>query len=409
MNILLINHYAGSLRYGMEFRPHYLGREWVKKGHQVTILGASFSHLRNVQPEMGAESIVEELIDGITYRWYRTPAYKGNGVRRILNILSFVKAVALDASNIVLKFSPDIVINSSTYPLDIWPARKIANASKAKLVYEVHDLWPLTPVELGGFSRWNPFIVLMQMAEDCAYRHSNAVISMLPNAEAHMLSRGLVKGKFHYIPNGIDCSEWSTRETLPIELAEHIRSLKVHNIPIVGYAGTVGLSNSLDTLIAVAQMSRGKFAFIVVGDGPLRESLIQRCLDLKIDNLLFFPRIPKFAVPSFLEQIDIAYLGWKRNPLYRFGISPNKLMDYMLAAKPIIHAVDAGNDPVSEAHSGVTVIPENANAVYSAICDILSLDDEHRAKIGLNGRGYVLRCRTYSVLSDQFLSVLYQC
>ena len=85
MNILLINHYAGSPQYGMEYRPYYLAREWVKLGHNITIVGADFSHLRIKQPTAG-----EEYIDGIRYVWLSTPVYQGNGLGRIKNMLSFL-------------------------------------------------------------------------------------------------------------------------------------------------------------------------------------------------------------------------------------------------------------------------------------------------------------------------------
>ena len=75
MNILLINHYAGSPRDGMEYRPYYLAREWVRAGHRVQIVAASYSHVRSRQPAAlrlpGA--VLDELIDGIAYRWLPTP------------------------------------------------------------------------------------------------------------------------------------------------------------------------------------------------------------------------------------------------------------------------------------------------------------------------------------------------
>ena len=85
MNILLINHYAGSPELGMEFRPYYMAKEWVKAGHQVLIVGGSFSHLRKVQPQGK-----EDLIEGIHYRWVKLNAYKGNGIGRIRSMFSFV-------------------------------------------------------------------------------------------------------------------------------------------------------------------------------------------------------------------------------------------------------------------------------------------------------------------------------
>ena len=242
MNILLINHYAGSAYLGMEYRPYYLAREWVRAGHSVQILAASHSHVRTKQPDSN-EAIVDQSIDGIQYRWYRTPTYAGNGLARVKNMLAFLWAIWCDKQRIVDKFKPNIVIASSTYPMDIWPAHRIAKLAKAKLIFEVHDLWPLSPMELGNISKWHPFILWVQLAENFAYRHADVVVSMLPKAQEHMVAHGMESSKFHYIPNGIDTEEWENIARLPSELSETLTKLKLHGRPIVGYAGTHGLAN----------------------------------------------------------------------------------------------------------------------------------------------------------------------
>jgi len=188
MNILLINHYAGSTRHGMEFRPFYLAREWVRAGHRVQIVAASFSHIRARQPEFDGAAL-DEQIEGIDYRWLRTPAYTGNGAGRVKNMLAFMAALWRDGPRLAREFRPDVVIASSTYPMDIWPARRIAKLSQARLVYEVHDLWPLSPMELGGLSRWHPFIVWVQLAEDYAYRHADKVVSIPRNGRSREICR----------------------------------------------------------------------------------------------------------------------------------------------------------------------------------------------------------------------------
>ncbi len=188
LRILLVNHYAGSLRHGMEFRPYYLAREWLKLGHEVLIVAASQSHLRNVAPRCDGGS-ARERIDGIDYLWLRTPAYRGNGVGRVLNIAVFCLRLAMHARRLARVFRPDVVIASSTYPMDIWPARRIARAARAKLVHEIHDLWPLSPVELGGMSPRHPFIRVCQAAEDAACRDADVVVSMLPCVREHLRDR----------------------------------------------------------------------------------------------------------------------------------------------------------------------------------------------------------------------------
>ena len=193
MNILLINHYAGSPKHGMEFRPYYLAQEWVKAGHHVRIVASDFSHVRSHQPRRKSDGSTtwHESIDGVDYQWIATPEYKGNGVSRGRNIAAFLARIFFSSRQIAEDFRPDAVIASSTYPMDIWVARRIATLANAKLVFEVHDLWPLSPIEIGGMLPSHPFIRLCQIAENSAYRDAELVVSMLPNVAMHALQKGL--------------------------------------------------------------------------------------------------------------------------------------------------------------------------------------------------------------------------
>lgn len=402
MNILYINHYAGTPALGMEYRPYYLAREWVGSGHAVQILAADFSHVRTRQPAAG-----DEVVDGIAYRWYPTSRYRGNGWRRFWNIASFLRAVWADTPRLAREFKPDVVIASSSYPLDIWVARRIAGRVGAKLVFEVHDLWPLSPIELAGMSPYHPFAMLCQLAEDAAYRDADVVVSMLPQVHGHMAGRGLDLEKLHIVPNGIALDEWQG-DLLPLreDVAEAIRAARAGGRTLVGYAGSMGLPNALDTLLdaaALLQQERSSLQFVLVGAGHERERLAARIDCLGLANVSLLPPIPKAQVPALLAALDIAYIGWQRVPIYRFGIAPNKLMDYMMARVPVLHAVEAGNDPVAESGCGLTVAPEDAAAIADGLRRLAAIPAVERRAMGDRGRAFVLAEHTYPVLAQRFL------
>ncbi|HEX7982755.1 MAG TPA: glycosyltransferase family 4 protein, partial [Duganella sp.] len=369
MNILLINHYAGSVRHGMEYRPYYLARAWVRAGHRVRIVAASSSHLRAAAPALDGRRVADEIIDGIEYRWHAAPAYRGNGLGRAANMAAFIGALYRGAAALARDFRPDLVIASSTYPADIWPARRIAALAGARLAFEVHDLWPLSPMELGGMPAWHPFIALMQAAEDYAYRHADTVISILPHAGAHMAARGMAPHKLHVVPNGVDPDEWDRAPVpLPAPAAALLDALRDEGRTVVGYAGSHGLANALDTLLDAAALLRGRpLAFVLAGAGPDKKALQRKAAAAGLCHVHFLDPLAKRHMPALLRRFDLAYLGWRRQPLYRFGISPNKLGDYMMAARPIIHAVEAANDPVAEAGCGVSVAPAAPAALAAAI------------------------------------------
>jgi glycosyltransferase involved in cell wall biosynthesis len=389
----------------MEFRPSYLAREWIAAGHQVMICAASYSHIRAKQPIIIHQSITSELIDGIKYFWYPTLSYQGNGYRRVLSMISFISQLWLKARSIAKEFKPDVVIASSTYPMDIWPAQRIAKLSNAKLVYEVHDLWPLSPIELGGMSRLHPFIVWVQYAEDYAYKNADLVVSMLPKTFDYMVSRGLSPYKWAYVPNGVVLNQESST-ALPDELMELIGTIKSSGLPIICYTGTCGVANALDVLLDASKRLDGYAHILLVGTGPEWVRLSRRIVSENLSNVTILPSIPKSCIPALLKDIDIAYLGWHANPLYRFGISPNKLMDYMLAGKPIIHSADVGNDIVSEIQCGITVEPNNSEAIANAALELISMPTELKYAMGQRGKAYVIAERTYKKLAISFMTAI---
>lgn len=403
MKLLLVNHYAGTPALGMEYRPYYLAREWVRAGHRVQVLAADHSHVRTRQPACS-----DELIDGIAYRWYATPAYRGNGVGRVRNIWAFLRAVWHDTPRILRDFKPDVVIASSTYPMDIWVARRLARQGKARLVYEVHDLWPLSPVELAGMSPRHPFIQVCQRAEEDAYRDADVVVSMLPCVHEHMASHGLDLRKLHIVPNGITLDEWEgTPQALDAGPAMALATARAAGHAVVGYAGSMGQPNALDTLLDAAGLMRGQpFSFVLVGSGHEATRLAQRVRDEGLTQVHFLPPIPKAQVPAFLAGVDIAYIGWQRVPIYRFGIAPNKLMDYMMARCVVLHSVEAGNDPVAEAGCGLTVAPDSPAAVAQGLRQLAALPVTERLAMGERGRAFVLAHHTYPVLAHRFLQAL---
>ena len=408
MNILLINHYAGSPKHGMEYRAYYLAREWVRMGHRVQIVASSESHIRAQQPQLSGLDRLNETIDGIQYTWFQTPAYTGNGIGRVRNMVAFIRHLYRAGRRLAQSFKPDVVIASSTYPMDIWPAQRIACMARGSLVYEVHDLWPLSPMELGSMSKWHPFIMLVQAAEDYAYRNADVVVSMLPKVREYMESRGMAPYKLHIVPNGIDTTEWLTDGPhLQGTAREALSSLKTQGISIIGYAGTHGLANSLDTLIDAAKLMQGEnVAFVLVGGGSDKIALQQRVQTEELDNVRFLDPVKKEQIPSLLQWFDVAYIGSPRQPLYRFGIAPNKLMDYMMAGRPVLMAIDAGNDPVREADCGLTVKPEDPQAVVAGIRRLLSLTKNECIAMGERGRRYVIENHDYRVLARRFLESL---
>ena len=405
MNILLLNHYAGSPEMGMEFRPYYLAREWIKMGHHVKIVAGDYSHLR-VKNRKIEKDFQKEIIDGIDYYWIRTGDYEGNGAKRALTMLRFVGKLWLNAGKIAKEWKPDVVIASSTYPLDTYAAQKIAKKAGAKLIHEVHDMWPITLIELGGMSRTHPFVMLMQLAENSFCRRSDYIVSLLPNADKYFVKHGMKLEKFRTVSNGIVEEEWTNAEPLPEEHKQAFDVLRKNRKFIICFFGSHTASYALSHLIkAVQNLDIDEIAVVFVGTGNQKEELQILAQKKSAENFIFLPPVPKRAVPSLLNHADSLYIGALRNDMFRFGICMNKLFDSMMSGKPIIYAVDAPNNYIDKYHCGISVEAENVNALAEGIEQLYRLPESERAIMGENARTAVLKNFTYTKLAAKFAAI----
>lgn len=415
MNILYINHYAGGIEFGMDFRPYYLAREWVKKGHNVRIVAGDYSHLRTTNPDVKNDFQVD-IIDGIEYQWIKSGEYAGNGAARAISIFRFSWKLYKNAGKLAQEFEPDVVISSSTYPLDTYGSQRIVECvnnkrhkikqSLCKYIHEGHDLWPLTLIEIGGMSKSHPFVLLMGLAEKSAYRHADTVVSVLPGILPHLLENGFneQKQQFLPLPHGIVLEDWNNNEALNNEVAATLERLKAAGKFIVLYCGGHAISNALDVLVEAAkQCNIPDVSFVLIGMGVEKERL-QR-LAAGADNILFLSAIPKTQVPAALTFADVLYVGAKPHSLYRYGVSMNKMYDYMMAGKPIINGVKASNNDIAEADCGLTIEPESPEAIIKAVTTLKKMSLSEREKMGANGKKWVLENAEYTVLAEKFLKV----
>ncbi|MFT8887571.1 MAG: glycosyltransferase family 4 protein [Ethanoligenens sp.] len=404
MNILLINHYAGSPERGMEFRPWLMAREWKKLGHTVTIVAADFTHLRRQNFDV-PRSFTEVDVDGVPYVILKTPHYHGNNVGRGLNITSFCLQLSAHAGEMARRYRPDAVIASSTYPVDIYAASKIARKAGAHLYFELHDLWPLTPMVMGNLPWWNPLILLLQNGENAAFARSRKIISILPNTDQYIRERGYDVRKFVYIPNGVVLTETQSASAEPVPQIETLRALRAEGWFLVGYTGNHSVANALETFIDAAKsLQRERVKLVLVGRGNHKDALVARAAGA--ENVLFLDPVPKTAMSALLTELDVAYMGLAKSRLFDYGVSPNKLFDYMLAARPIIYAVESSNNPVRDAHCGVTVPVGEPRAVADAVRQLLAMDASSRKAMGENGCAYVRKNHDYTTLAKKFADAL---
>ncbi|MCR4838516.1 MAG: glycosyltransferase family 4 protein [Eubacterium sp.] len=408
--ILYIEHYAGSPTMGMEFRPYYLAREWVRMGYRVDIVAADYSHLRAVNPKI-EHDFQCTMEDGIRYHWIHTREYYGNGAARAITMAQFLSKLWGAAGRIAEKYRPDVIITSSTYPLDTFVGQRIRKKTKKQkkhdvtLIHEVHDMWPATLIEVGGMSKHHPFTVAMQIGENSAYKRSDAVVSLPPLTEPYMKEHGLKDGKWYHVPNGIVEAEWQDPEPVPEEHRAVLEELRRRGRFIVGYFGGHAISNALDGLLdaaACTEKRESRASYVLVGDGVEKDRLVKRAKEMGLKEVYFLPKVPKKSIPSLVQWFDCSYVGAMNSSLYRFGLCMNKIFDSMMAGKPILCAITTPDDIVTRNGAGVMVPSDAPEEIDRVVAEWEQLPEKELQKMGDAGHRAALEKYTYRKLAEDF-------
>lgn len=404
-NIWYISHYAGGPGIGRHNRGWHLCHQWQKLGLSGTVILASDHHMLDGPQQPGSRQV-----DGVDYAFIRSVAYKGNGLKRFLGMLSFTWSLMRLGQDLVRRHGkPDMVIGSSPHPFTFLASHYLARRYAAKSVLEVRDLWPASVVEIMGVSNWHPGVRMMNWIERFAYARADAVVSLLPKTLAYMKTRGLNEAKWHYIPNGIDVAEEIPPPTA-CEISRQIEAWQRDGHMVVAYTGAFGVPNRVDSLIgAMAEVRRRglNVRALLVGRGELEEDLkaLVAAQGL-VDHVLFFPQISRQKVLGILSGVDVGYISLKPSSVFRFGISPNKIFDYMLASLPIVSVIDAGNDLVAEADCGISVPRGGAEQIAAAFERLADMTPDERRTLGRNGRDFAVRNHDFAHLARRYAALL---
>lgn len=402
--IWIVHQDASTPDTGFGGRHFYLAEEMAKRGHNVYVIASSVNHQAYTQPKLVGKFTFEE-ISGFTFVWVKMPLYDtARSKQRAINWLLFPWRIQKLAKMIPSK--PDIVLCSSPPPIAFLGAQRLAKKFSAKLVFEVRDIWPLTLIELGGYSPRHPFIRFMHWVECRAYRDSDKVLSNLRNSVEHMVKNGLIREKFAWIANGFSLSEVNQNATISPEVAQQLPKNKF----IIGYTGTLGFANSLITLLETAEMLKKNTAihFVLVGRGQEKEQLKEFVENKKLSNVTFIDPIPKVQVQDMLSKFNACFIGWRKDELYNFGIGANKIPEYLYSGKPIIHAYSGACDPVEEWQAGLLAEAENPKAIADAILKLYQMPEQQRLKMGENGRKAALEEYEYGMLAKKLEDVLFE-
>lgn len=402
--VWIVNQYAATPERGVAGRHYYLGRELVKQGYTVYIISASNTHLLRNPVEMTNDFLMEDH-HGVKYVWVNVKPYSNaHSKGRIRNWFSF--SWKLRKLKKFIQDKPDTVMVSSPSLISYLGARHLANRFKAKLVFEVRDIWPLSLVEIGKINPKHPFIRFLQWIEDKAYKESDAVVSNLKYSVQHMQERGMSPSKFSWVPNGFLLDDVKDAQQLDSSIKAQLPNGKF----LVGYTGTLGVANALDVFINAAEklQNNSDIAFVIVGDGKEKLALQKMVQDKHLDNVYFINSIPKAQIPAMLDELSVCYIGLTNDPLFRFGVSPNKLFDYLYSAKPIIYAIDSGEyKPVEAFKAGIQVTAGDSYSVAQAVLQLYQTSADERAEMGKNGREAVLAEHEYGMLAKKLAKILF--
>lgn len=395
MNIWIINHHALTPEMSGGTRHYDFAKELISRGHKVTIISSSihYSTYKELKEYKNKDHLAED-IEGIRWVWIKTTPYRGNSVSRVKNMLSFMFGVNKIVPKLKLE-KPDIIIGSSVHLFAVYSAYRLSQKYKVPFVMEVRDLWPQTLIDM-GISKWHPFILLLGRLEKFLYKKADKIITLLPKANIYIEKLGIKKEKIVWISNGANANSQN-----------YVNKLDSEKFNII-YTGSIGVANDLGILPDIANVLRdnNKIHFTIIGNGTLKQELITKSKELKLSNITFLDPLPKNEVYDYLHSASLLYVGLKNLPLYKYGMSMNKIFDYMSEAKPILFVSDIDENIVDDARCGFVVKNQNVDKIADLIKKISQMPLSELEILGKNGYDYMIKNFSINILCNKLEDTL---
>ena len=399
MNIWCISKYASPPIYSkFPARLFELSKCFLELGHKTTFITSDSNHFSKY-PE--TENIYNfENVEDILLLWIKTKKYiKTASVSRVLSWFDFEKKLfKLDTSNLD---KPDVVIVSSLSIFTIIYGYYLKKKFNSFLVFEIKDIWPLTMTEEGGFSKWHPLVLLIGFIEKFGYKKADLIVGTMPRLDLHVKKILGYQRPFFCAPLGFNPIVYK-KESL-LEDKNPFDNIFPKNKTIIGYAGSMGITNALDVFIETIELLNGNknIHFMLVGSGDLRskfENKLKKCT-----NVSFLSRIEQNDVKYFLEKCDVLYLSTQYSKVWDYGQSMNKVVEYMLASKPIIASYEGYPSMINEANCGEFVATKYPQELIEIILKIVNLSVKEKNKLGRNGVEWIYNNRQYSKIAKEYI------
>ena len=383
MKILYLSQYFPPEMGAPAARVHELSREWVRLGHEVTVLTGFPNHPTGVvPPEYRGEFIRREMVDGI--RVVRTPIYAAANkglFRRALNYVSYAASASLLGPFLTRR--PDVLIATSPQFLTAVAGLWLSALKRVPFVLEVRDLWPQSIVEVGAMKGDSLAVRLLEALERFLYRRADHIVPVTDSFVEPIAARGGARSRMTVITNGVDLDLFR-----PMPRGEAREALGLPPGFLAVYVGTHGMAHGLDLVLDAARLPAARdMNFLLVGEGAEKGALKARAAAERIGNVVFMDQQPRERVARIVAAADACLVLLRDRPLFRTVI-PSKIFEFMGSARAILTTVDGESRGIVErAGAGVFVPPEQPGALADALA-ALAASPARLESLGRSGRTY---------------------
>lgn len=390
MRIWYISKYAGAPGAQAGERGPLLLEALANLGHEVFLVTSSSNRLQK-------EKVVEAEDFRVPARILHAPTY-----RRAQSFSRLASWFFFDLKVCFLKVPagrvPEVIIGSSPSLLTMASARFLSRRYGTLFVVELRDLWPLNAVEEFGYSRKNPLVLFADLLEKSTLKVADGVIGMVPGFSNYLSSRVPNPPPSAVVPIGVPDSRY-TRRRASVEPKESSDF-------VVGYAGSIGLTNSLDTLMEAASilMTKSDIRFDIFGDGDELAQLREKWSHLSMVN--FHGRVDKDQLEEKIKKCSVLYFGCRNTRVWSYGQSLNKVVEYMLSSRPIVASYSGKTSMIDEAGSGFFVEAEDSEALAEQILKMSRMPERDLRLMGTKGFDWIMANRGYKVLAQDLETFL---